>query len=79
MGTIDKLTYTLTCADCGVEESASILDKGSGWGGSDWQGSANFKSFKTSWKGGAWEEPTLISAVCAACGGEATANSRYGS
>ncbi len=70
MGVIDKTTYTLTCPKCGTKESASVLEKGSGWGGS-WQEGASFLSFKTQWIGGGKQEPKLTSATCGECGAEA--------
>ena len=33
MGTIDKLWVKLSCGSCGLSETNSVSDKGSGWGG----------------------------------------------
>jgi hypothetical protein len=80
MGVIDKKTYTLSCENCGANESASILDKGSGWSGSSWQASANFIEFKTEWsQSGEKVEPSLIHAICNNCGTVAKDESRYSS
>lgn len=78
MGIIDKKTYTIKCAQCGTKESASVLDKGSGWGGSSWQNGDSFTSFKTSWSGGGRDEPELTSTTCMNCGSAATVESVYG-
>ena len=67
MGVIDKTTYLLSCERCSVEETSSILEKGSNWGGSHWQSEADFTKFMTSWKGGGVAEPTLLSATCISC------------
>lgn len=78
MGIIDKSNYKLSCAKCGTEETGSVLDKGSGWGGSHWQSGATFLLFDTSWAGGGKQEPKLTSAVCKECGGAAQVSSSYG-
>ena len=78
MGIIDKTTYRLSCPACGTEETASVLDKGSGWGGSHWQSGVSFSSFDTSWSGGVKQEPKLTSAKCKRCGGAAQVASGYG-
>lgn len=77
MGVIDKATYTLTCPECGEAESASVTDKGSGWGGSYWGESAHFMKFETTWTGGQKIEPTLQSAICKKCGATAENESKY--
>lgn len=77
MSTIDKVTYTLTCT-CGAEESASIYDKGSGWGGSFWKEGASFSKFKTTWTGGGKQEPELTSKICNKCGASPSTSRRYG-
>ncbi len=68
MGIIDKTTYRLTCSRCGAHETASVLDKGSSWGGSHWQSSAKFEQFEISWSGGGNTEPVITSAICKRCG-----------
>ncbi|MBL0611325.1 MULTISPECIES: hypothetical protein [Aeromonas] len=78
MGIIDKTTYTLRCDKCGITEDASILDKGSNWGGSHWQNGTNFKSFTTLWSGAGKSEPKLVEAKCKNCGHPAEWDSRYG-
>ena len=77
MGTIDKTVYKLTCPQCGISETSSVLDKGSGWGGSCWDEKTSFSKFKTEWNGGGSQEPKLTLAACKACGGSATVESRY--
>lgn len=77
MGIIDKCTYTLSCSKCGVSEASSVLDKGSGWGGSSWGSSASFSNFITTWSGGDKEEPDLLSASCKECGASASVTSQY--
>jgi hypothetical protein len=77
MGFIDKTTYTLTCLKCKAKESASVLEKGSGWG-SSWQDGASFSMFKTEWTGGGRQEPKLTSATCKECGTAASVESGYG-
>ena len=67
MGTIDKTTYHLKCPECLIEESSSILDKGSNWNGSYWQSNAHFTNFKTEWSGGGNSEPNLRMAYCNIC------------
>jgi hypothetical protein len=71
MGTIDKTVYKLKCLRCKTEEDASVLDKGSNWGGSSWQGGATFKHFETKWQGGGIKEPDLTEAKCRVCSSEA--------
>ncbi len=77
MGVIDKTVYKLTCPQCDTSETSSVLDRGSGWGGSSWQDGASFSKFKTEWSGGGSQEPRLTLAVCMACGGSATVESGY--
>jgi hypothetical protein len=76
MGIIDKTTYTLSCHECETNESASVLDHGSGWSGSSWQSGAKFAGFQTQWNGGGKQEPELLSATCNACGKPAKVASR---
>ena len=72
MGYIDKTTHALSCKTCGLTESQSILDKGSNYGGSYWQGPAKFAHFETTWKGGSdKQEPELVTATCKRCGAPA--------
>lgn len=68
MGVIDKTTYKLSCPQCVIDESASILDYGSSWSGFNWESSAKFSNFETEWSGGGKLELTLISAICKKCG-----------
>lgn len=77
MGIIDKCTYTLTCAKCGATESSSVVDSGSGWGGSSWDSGTEFSGFNTEWNGGDRKEPDLQSASCKQCGIPATITSKY--
>lgn len=67
MGIIDKTIYRLTCPQCGVSETATVLDKGSSWSGSHWQSGTKFERFDTAWSGGGDTEPNLISATCKQC------------
>ncbi|MBD1835248.1 hypothetical protein H6F61_21805 [Cyanobacteria bacterium FACHB-472] len=78
MGVSDKTNYTLSCERCAVSETVSVLDKGSGWGGSSWQAGKPFTNFTAQWKGGGRDEPEIVSATCNACGGVATSESKYG-
>lgn len=72
MGVIDKTTYELTCPNCKQTEKASVLDRGSGWGGSNWGGGAVFDYFETQWEGaGGSAEPKLLAAFCKQCKTEA--------
>ena len=77
MGTIDKTTYTLTCQNCETNETSSVLDKGSNWGGSFWQSGTTFKAFDTDWTGGQNHEPTLEKAICKICKSPATIQRQY--
>ncbi len=72
MGIIDKTTYKLKCEKCQIEEEGSVLDKGSNWSGSSWQGSTNFKNFETKWNGGGDVQPNLTSASCKVCNSDVT-------
>jgi hypothetical protein len=78
MGIIDSTSYTLECPKCATSESAKVLDKGSGWGGSSWQDGATFEKFITSWSGGGRQEPDLVSATCKECGQPANVTSGHG-
>lgn len=69
MGIIDKMTYTLTCKNCGTTEKSSILDEGAPYSGAAWCSSAHFSDFDTSWQGGGLTEPKLLSVKCKKCGG----------
>jgi ribosomal protein L37E len=71
MGTIDSTTHTLGCAACGIEESATVLDKGNMYSGSSWQAGASFAKFETTWTGSGKTEPTLLTATCKRCGASA--------
>ncbi len=77
MGIIDKTTYTLTCPKCGAVEVATILDKGSNWGGPHWQSAARFSQFDTTWEGGGSREPELKSATCKQCTSKAIYKATY--
>ncbi len=70
MGIIDTNNYTIRCDSCGVLGHAKVHDKGNRFSGSDWQSHGNFKGFESVWKhDDSGCEPTLISAICKACGG----------
>lgn len=78
MGTIDRTIHTLTCEKCDITESASVSDKGSGWGGSNWQSGPSFSKFQTNWEGEGKVEPKLIKAKCNQCGEPPISRSRFG-
>jgi hypothetical protein len=78
MGVIDKTIHKLSCASCNIVEEQSILDKGSGWSGSDWQSGVEFKNFNTIWSGGGKVEPTMVKAECKRCGKVPDHNERCG-
>lgn len=78
MGTIDKLWVKLTCPGCGVSETSSALDKGSGWGGSSWGSFGSFESFHVAASGGDKREPEVTSATCKACNASASVETQYG-
>ena len=67
MGTIDQTTYTLTCPQCLQSEKKKVLDKGSSFGGSHWQGGVDFSEFTVTWSGGGISEPVISSAACNRC------------
>jgi len=67
MGIIDQTVYTLECGNCGTQETAKILDKGSSWGGSHWQSGTDFYNFNSTWEGGVDREPKLIEISCKKC------------
>jgi hypothetical protein len=79
MGVIDSTIYTLSCPKCGIVESASLLDKGSNWGGSHWQSGAIFVEFETKWSGDGTREPQLVLASCKVCSTAASVKSAYSS
>lgn len=78
MGIIDSKIFVLKCQKCGIKESAKVLDKGSSWGGSSWEGRPDYSKFETQWTGGGKEEPELLSAKCKTCGQQAKVESCYG-
>lgn len=79
MGYIDKTTHTAYCTACDITESQAILDKGSNYGGSYWQGPAKFAQFETTWNAGSdKQEPELLTASCKRCGAEAKRSQRGG-
>lgn len=68
MGVIDKTTYELTCHSCQQTEKGAVLDRGSGWSGSNWGEGAVFQHFETQWEGaGGSTEPQLVTAICKQC------------
>ncbi len=76
MGTIDKTIHTLTCKKCNIVESASVYEKGSGWGVGSWQSGPSFSKFQTGWEGEGEIEPKLIQAKCNQCGENPESTSR---
>lgn len=75
---IDKKNFNLSCPKCGVHEQASITDGGSGWSGSHWGSAAVLKSFFADWYGGGKVEPTILQAICNACGEPAEITVNFG-
>ena len=77
--TIDKKHFKLTCSECGVEEMNTILDRGNGWAGSDWNSTPvkGYQSFEVTFDGGGKAEPEVLSAVCTTCGGMVKAEISY--
>lgn len=68
MAIIDSTIHSLTCNNCKVLESVTILDKGSSYGGSHWQSGKDFVSFNSEWSSSNGHiEPILISATCKKC------------
>ena len=78
MGVIDKLWIKVMCKGCGISETSSALDKGSGWSGSNWRDPTAFTQFDVVCEGGGQREPTVISAKCKACGSDASVDEAYG-
>lgn len=78
MGTIDKAWLKLTCKKCGAVESASVTDRGSGWGGPSWGEYSPLVLFRVSFKSGGMRQPQLVAATCVSCGGSADAETAYG-
>jgi hypothetical protein len=70
MGMIDKSTYTLSCENCGTNETNAVLQKGSGNGGS-WQSSASVSKFETLLPGGGTSDPKLDTASYKQCSSSA--------
>lgn len=68
MAIIDSTIHSLTCNNCKILESVTILDKGSNYGGSHWQSGKNFINFNSQWSNSSGRiEPSLISATCKKC------------
>ena len=65
---IDSLIFSLTCRHCKTTEKSRLVDRGSGWSGSSWDSSADFSNFETTWSGGGFITPELLSAKCKQCG-----------
>lgn len=73
MGILDTNNYTVKCATCGAIGHAKVHDKGNRFSGSHWQSRGHFEGFESVWhQDKPSNEPTLISATCNACGGEAS-------
>ena len=77
MGTVDRVTYTLSCKTCGTKQSASISQRGSSFSRS-WGCAPAFTLFATEWEGGGDTEPELLSAKCRKCGKLPDIDSNYG-
>ena len=67
MGIIDKASYKFTCPQCGITETATILDKGNRYSGSDWQSGPSLAHFNISWKRDEYSEPQIESVSCKEC------------
>lgn len=78
MGTIDKLWVKVSCESCGVSETNSVSDKGSGWGGSHWGSLGGFVNFSVNSSGSGKTEPSVGSATCNSCGSQAKVKEAYG-
>lgn len=77
MGIIDQTKHVFECPKCGEQESCTVLDKGSGYGGTWWQGGPNLKKFNVLWEGGCRTEPRVLKATCKRCGKEAKHSESY--
>jgi len=77
MGTQDKIWSKMKCNNCEITETISASDKGSGWGGSYWNGYGDSASFNIKTSGGGEETPEVIKAICKECGNEALIESKY--
>ena len=67
MGKANTTDYTLTCKKCDINETAKVVDRGSGWSGSDWNHKTKFAHFKTKWTGGGVLPPQITAAHCNKC------------
>lgn len=75
MGYIDKLKVSVSCVKCKTFESQSVLQKGSSFGAS-WQSFSDFAKFDATFSTSNGE-PSVASARCKQCGGEAEVDSNY--
>lgn len=78
MGIIDTLWVKISCDNCGISETSSASDKGSGWGGSSWNDLSLFANFDAILIGGGKKEPNVTSAKCKKCNQIAKIDSAYG-
>jgi len=78
MGSIDRMWVKVSCEDCGVSQTNSSTDKGSGWSGSHWNDLGDFSDFDVTVSGSGKSEPTVSAGTCKKCGGEATIKKAYG-
>ena len=51
MGIIDSTIHRVSCPSCGASEEVKILDRGSSWGGSQWQTGVALAKFDVKWTG----------------------------
>ena len=77
MGIIDRTQHSFECPNCGEQETCSILDKGSNYGGSWWQSGKKLEKFDVLWDGGAETEPKVLKATCKRCGVDARHTESY--
>lgn len=71
MGIIDSAHYRLSCPQCGEQETVSANDKGSGWGGSNWQNLNKPTNFNMTQDDNG-HGPRVTSASCKHCKVDAT-------
>jgi hypothetical protein len=77
MGVIDKVTATVSCATCNIDESHSAVEKGSSFGSGGWRNFDEFKNFDVVISR---EQcgPSVTSATCKKCSGPARVTEKLG-
>lgn len=71
MGTIDKITATVTCPACNTNEEQSAVEYGSVYGSGGWGSFGKFEHFDVT-IGNDQFGPSVVSATCKECAGIAT-------